>query len=36
MAPVVAALTMSLDGYVAHSDDSVGYLFDCTTPDPTT
>jgi dihydrofolate reductase len=28
MAPVVAALTMSLDGYVAHSDDSVGHLFD--------
>ena len=28
MADVVAALTMSLDGFVAHEDDSVGHLFD--------
>ncbi len=28
MATVVGALTMSLDGYVAHRDDSVGHLFD--------
>ena len=28
MADVVAALTMSLDGYIAHGDDSVEHLFD--------
>ena len=28
MADVVAALTMSVDGFVAHEDDSVGHLFD--------
>jgi dihydrofolate reductase len=25
---VIAALTMSLDGFIAHEDDSVGHLFD--------
>lgn len=28
MADVVAALTMSLDGFIAHEDDRVDYLFD--------
>jgi dihydrofolate reductase len=28
MADVAAALTMSVDGFVAHEDDSVGHLFD--------
>jgi dihydrofolate reductase len=28
MAEVVAALSMSLDGFIAHPDDSVGHLFD--------
>lgn len=28
MAEVVASLTMSLDGFVAHDDDSAGHLFD--------
>jgi len=28
MADVIAALTMSLDGFIAHEDDSVGHLFD--------
>lgn len=28
MADVIAALTMSLDGFIAHPDDSVGHLFD--------
>lgn len=28
MAAVIAALTMSVDGFVAHEDDSVGHLFD--------
>lgn len=28
MAVVIAALTMSLDGFIAHPDDSVGHLFD--------
>ncbi len=28
MADVVAALTMSVDGFIAHEDDSVRYLFD--------
>jgi dihydrofolate reductase len=28
MAMVVAALSMSLDGFIAHPDDSVGHLFD--------
>ena len=28
MANVIAALTMSVDGFIAHEDDSVGYLFD--------
>jgi dihydrofolate reductase len=28
MADVIASLTMSLDGFVAHEDDSVGHLFD--------
>lgn len=28
MGDVIAALTMSLDGFVAHEDDSVGHLFD--------
>ena len=28
MAEVVAALTMSVDGFIAHEDDSVGHLFD--------
>ena len=28
MAHVVAALTMSVDGFIAHEDDSVGHLFD--------
>jgi len=28
MADVVAALTMSVDGFIAHEDDSVGHLFD--------
>ncbi|HEY1824610.1 MAG TPA: hypothetical protein VGG21_01440 [Acidimicrobiales bacterium] len=28
MATVVGSLTMSLDGFVAHDDDSVGHLFD--------
>jgi dihydrofolate reductase len=28
VADVVAALTMSVDGFVAHEDDSVGHLFD--------
>ena len=28
MTEVIAALTMSLDGFIAHEDDSVGHLFD--------
>jgi hypothetical protein len=28
MANVVVALTMSVDGFVAHEGDSVGHLFD--------
>lgn len=28
MAEVIAELTMSLDGFIAHQDDSVGHLFD--------
>lgn len=28
VAAVIAALTMSVDGFVAHGDDSVGHLFD--------
>jgi hypothetical protein len=28
VADVIAALTMSLDGFIAHDDDSVGHLFD--------
>jgi hypothetical protein len=28
VADVVAALTMSVDGFIAHEDDSVGHLFD--------
>ncbi len=28
MTEVIAALTMSVDGFVAHQDDSVGHLFD--------
>lgn len=28
MADVIAALTMSVDGFIAHGDDSVGHLFD--------
>ena len=28
MADVIAALTMSVDGFIAHEDDSVGHLFD--------
>lgn len=28
MGDVLAALTMSVDGYIAHEDDSVGHLFD--------
>lgn len=28
MAKVVGALTMSVDGFIAHEDDSVGHLFD--------
>ncbi len=28
MAKVIAALTMSVDGFIAHADDSVGHLFD--------
>jgi dihydrofolate reductase len=28
VADVIAALTMSVDGFIAHEDDSVGHLFD--------
>jgi dihydrofolate reductase len=28
LATVIAALTMSVDGFIAHEDDSVGHLFD--------
>ncbi|HEX3961982.1 MAG TPA: deaminase [Trebonia sp.] len=28
MADVIGALTMSVDGFIAHEDDSVGHLFD--------
>ena len=28
MADVIAALTMSVDGFIAPEDDSVGHLFD--------
>lgn len=28
MADVIAALTMSVDGFISHEDDSVGHLFD--------
>jgi dihydrofolate reductase len=28
VADVIAALTMSVDGFIAHDDDSVGHLFD--------
>src|SRR5271154_245435 len=28
MANVIASLTMSVDGFIAHQDDSVGHLFD--------
>ena len=28
MADVIAALTVSVDGFIAHEDDSVGHLFD--------
>lgn len=28
MARVVGSLTMSVDGFIAHDDDSVGHLFD--------
>jgi dihydrofolate reductase len=28
VADVIAALTMSVDGFIAHKDDSVGHLFD--------
>lgn len=28
MATVIACLTMSVDGFIAHEDDSVGHLFD--------
>lgn len=28
MTEVIAALTMSVDGFIAHQDDSVGHLFD--------
>jgi hypothetical protein len=29
MANVIASLTMSVDGFIALPDDSVGHLFDC-------